>query len=199
MLSSIHPLGERGKGNRFGVTATAFVLGATVGGAVLGSLLAAVGLVADVLVGHTAALAVVGAVAVAAAAFEGSGRGLPSVPRQVDEHWLTRYRGWVYGSGFGFQLGAGVLTYISSAAVYVLVVAGVLAGHPAAALAIGTTFGLTRGLSLVPARRIESPADLVSFHRRLQGSAGVVRMVSTSVLTGTGLVAGAVLFQRLSS
>ena len=37
MLSSIHPLGERGKGNRFGLTATAFVVGATLGGATTGA------------------------------------------------------------------------------------------------------------------------------------------------------------------
>jgi hypothetical protein len=36
-----------------------------------------------------------------------SGSGCPSWQRQVDERWLTTYRGWVYGAGFGFQLGAG--------------------------------------------------------------------------------------------
>ncbi|HEY1116633.1 MAG TPA: hypothetical protein VGE43_02945, partial [Acidimicrobiales bacterium] len=40
MLSSIHPLGERGKGNRFGITAGAFLVGATLGGAATGAVTA---------------------------------------------------------------------------------------------------------------------------------------------------------------
>lgn len=35
---------------------------------------------------------------------------LPGPARQVDEDWLARYRGWVYGAGFGTQLGLGVVT-----------------------------------------------------------------------------------------
>ena len=38
MLSSITPFGERGRHNRFGVTATAFVIGAISGGTALGVL-----------------------------------------------------------------------------------------------------------------------------------------------------------------
>ena len=44
MLSSIHPLGERGKGNRFGLTAGAFVVGSVLGGASTGAVAALVGL-----------------------------------------------------------------------------------------------------------------------------------------------------------
>lgn len=197
MLSSIHPLGERGKGNRFAVTAAAFVVGATAGGAALGGALGLVGLVPSILLGDTAALAVVGAVIVAAAVFEHTGRSLPSIPRQVDEDWLNQYRGWVYGFGFGFQLGAGVLTYITSAAVYVAVAAAVLVGHPVAAVAIGVVFGLTRGLTLLPARSIQSPQALVSFHRRLDRSAAAVRAVSTSTLALAAVFAATVLVQEL--
>ena len=197
MLSSIHPLGERGKGNRFGVTATAFVVGAVLGGVTTGVLSGAVGQLVGGLIDDRVALTLVGAVALGAAVSERSGRWLPSVPRQVNEDWLTEYRGWVYGAGFGFQLGAGVLTFITSAAVYVALAAMVLAGDLAAGALIGGVFGLTRGLSLVPARRINSPGDLVMFHRRLQGSAATVRLVSTSVLAGTALVAAAAVIQEL--
>ena len=34
--------------------------------------------------------------------------------------WLGRYRSWVYGLGFGVQLGAGVTTVVVSSAVYVV-------------------------------------------------------------------------------
>ena len=198
MLSSIHPLGERGKGNRFAVTAAAFVVGAALGGAATGGVVGLLGVPVDAVVPDALAVGLVAAAALAAAAFERSGRSLPSIPRQVDENWLNEYRGWVYGAGFGFQLGAGVLTYITSAAVYVMLVAALLVGDPRASVAIGLAFGLTRGLSLVPARGITSPDRLVAFHRRLQRTAGAVRVASTSVLACTALAAGAVFLQELS-
>ena len=40
MLSSIHPLGERAKGNAYWITATAHVVGATAGGLALGAIAA---------------------------------------------------------------------------------------------------------------------------------------------------------------
>ena len=189
MLSSIHPLGERAKHNRFAVTATAFAVGATLGGALLGTVAGLVGLAVRALLDEGVALAVLACVALVAAFFEWRGRALPSIPRQVDENWLNEYRGWVYGAGFGFQLGAGVLTYITSAAVYVTIAAAVLVGHLLAAVAIGAAFGLVRGLTLVPARRITDSGALVSFHRRLADTAGTVRAVSTSAIVVIGLVA----------
>jgi hypothetical protein len=197
MLSSIHPLGERAKGNRFGFTATAFAVGATVGGLTTGALVGLVGLAVSAVVPATAALAVVVVVALAGAAFERTGRSLPSIPRQVDEDWLHEYRGWVYGAGFGFQLGAGVLTYITTAAVYVALAATLLVGHLAASVAIMGTFGLLRGLSIIPARRIDATDSLVSFHRRLQATAPLVRTASTSALVVAGLAGGVALLGEL--
>ncbi|MFP5321842.1 MAG: hypothetical protein ACLGIC_08330 [Acidimicrobiia bacterium] len=197
MLSSIHPLGERAKGNRFGLTASAFAVGATLGGVTTGALVGLVGLAVRAVVPGTAALAVVVVVALLGAAFERTGRALPSVPRQVDEDWLHEYRGWVYGAGFGFQLGAGVLTFITTAAVYVAVAAALLAGHLLASIAIMGTFGLVRGLSILPARRIEGPDRLVAFHRRLQATAPLVRAASTSALVVAGLAGGVALLGEL--
>ena len=90
-----------------------------------------------------------------------------------------------------------MLTFITSAAIYVALAAMVLVGHLGAGIAIGATFGLIRGLSILPARRIDSPVELVSFHRRLQGSAAAVRLVSTTVLAGTALAAAAAVLQEL--
>lgn len=194
MLSSIHPLGERGKGNRFGVTATAFVVGSLLGGTSTGAVAAVISLPVDALVPPTAATALIGLIAVAAAVFERTGRPLPSVPRQVDENWLNEYRGWVYGVGFGFQLGAGVLTHVTTAVVYVAVAAATLSGHPLAALAIMTTFGLTRGLTLLPARSIRTPQRLVEFHQRLHHWSPAIRATSTSVLVASAVFAAATLF-----
>jgi hypothetical protein len=193
MLSSIHPLGERGKGNRFGITASAFLVGAVLGGASTGAVTALLSIPVGAVTSTTAATALIALVAVAAAVFERTGRSLPSVPRQVDENWLNEYRGWVYGAGFGFQLGAGVLTYVTTAAIYVALAASVLAGHPRAALAIMVTFGLTRGLTLLPARSIGSPQRLIEFHQRLHRWSPAVRTTSTSVLAASALFAGAAL------
>jgi len=197
MLSSIHPLGERAKGNRFGLTATAFVIGATAGGMATGALVGLVGLAVTAVVPAAVALGAVVLVALAGAAFERTGRPLPSVPRQVDEDWLQEYRGWVYGAGFGFQLGAGVATYVTTAALYVALAATLLAGHLLASVAIMGTFGLVRGLSILPARRIDRPERLVSFHRRLQATAPLVRTASTSALAVAGLAGAAALLGEL--
>ena len=66
----------------------------------------------------------------------------PFFKRQVNEYWLGKYRAWFYGSGFGWQIGAGVTTYIMTAAVFVTVAFGALSAGPWAALAIGVMFGL---------------------------------------------------------
>src|SRR5688572_33191944 len=104
MLASIHPLGERARRNRFGVTATAFTLASLGGGVTLGAVAAMVGAglrAAGFSVGGVAtgivAVAAAGAFVVDATAW------LPTFRRQVDERWLDTYRGWVYGAGFGFQ------------------------------------------------------------------------------------------------
>src|SRR4051794_16357363 len=103
MLTSISPLGERARGNRWSVTVAAYLLGSLLGGAALGALLGAVG---ELLLGPLPLIAA--GVCVAAAAADLAGL-LPRGSRQVDETWLNRYRGWVYGFGFGAQLGVGVV------------------------------------------------------------------------------------------
>lgn len=189
MLSSIHPLGERGKQNRFGLTAGAFVVGATIGGLVTGAVAGVVGLPLDLALSDDAAVVLVAVVALATAVAEARGTRLPSVPRQVNEDWLTTYRGWVYGVGFGFQLGAGVLTYITSAAVYLAVASAILVGHPLGSLAIMGVFGLARGLSILPARVITSPQRLTDFFRSLHRTAPAARHASWVILTVLALTA----------
>ena len=70
-----------------------------------------------------------------------AGSGCP-VTRQVNEVWLDRYRSWVYGAGFGWQIGVGLATYIVTAAVYLTIALAALTGEPATAFVILTGFGL---------------------------------------------------------
>ncbi len=195
MLSSIHPLGERGRGHRFATTATAFIVGSLLGGATTGLVVGAIGrvptLVFDRSPGPARSLAIVAGVGAVALAFDLTGRRLPSVHRQVNEDWLVEFRGWVYGAGFGLQLGAGITTYITSAALAPWLATMVLSGSWLGSVGIGATFGLVRGLSILSARRIDGPARLVTFHRFLQRSAPAVARIGSVALGVLVVAAGA--------
>ena len=153
MMASINPLGERARGNRFWHTATAFMAGCLAGGLALGAAAGAAGALAAALTGGSAGAALVAAaVTLAAGCIELAGWPVPTIRRQVDEAWLGRYRGWVYGTGFGAQLGAGLATTVTTATVYAMVGLAVLlglAGRPGWAVAAGATFGLARALPVL--------------------------------------------------
>ena len=190
MLTSITPLGERGKGNRWGVTAAAYVLGSVVGGATLGLLGGALGTALARVMTAQVALWVLAAACVGAAVADLSGRRLPSWHRQVDEQWLQAFRGWVYGAGFGVQLGFGLVTIITSASTHVMVLATVLAGSVPGGLAIGAAFGLVRGLAILAVRSVDDPEQLSRFHRGMEERARTAQGVTIgSLLVGGALLA----------
>jgi len=167
MLASITPLGERSRGFSWNVTATAFAIGAVTAAAAAGAAVAAVGsLLPAGTAWRTGALLVALAVAVAYDATPLRSR-LPTSRRQVNEDWLTRYRGWVYGVAFGAQLGVGVATIVTSAAIYATAAAAFLSGDPAIGAGIGAVFGIVRAMSLLPAHRVRDPESLVDLHRGL--------------------------------
>ncbi len=170
MLSSITPLGERGRGNRWGTTVAWFVAGSALGGAVLGAVLGLAGEGLAHLLSDGGRLVVLVVLAAAAAAIDTARRPgwLPGWRRQVDERWMDQYRPWVYGFGWGAQLGAGVLTIATSASTYLVLAVAVLIGSLPAGVALAATFGLVRGLTLLTGRRLTSPAALRSFHQRMQ-------------------------------
>src|SRR4051794_34970374 len=124
MLGSITPLGERGRGRAWGRTVVALILGGAAGGAAIGAAAGAVGAAAVALtgVGVEARLWILAA-ALLAACIAGLAGGVPTPHREVNEGWLTLYRAWVYGLGFGVQLGSGVATIVTTAAVYAVIVA----------------------------------------------------------------------------
>jgi hypothetical protein len=169
MLSTITPIGEQARGARFATSATWFVVGGVAGGATLGGALAlvAVGIGALHLTAGTVGI-VAGLAALVAAASDSriTGRQIPIHRRQVNEVWLDRFRPWVYGAGFGWQIGSGVVTYIMTSAVYLIAVLAVMTGNPWTALGVGVLFGTVRGLAVLLGRGITTPARLASFHRR---------------------------------
>ena len=164
MLTSITPLGEQGRGNRWAVTTTAYAGGCLLGGAVTGLVLGTVGAALPDLPGlRLAGLACLLAGAVDLAATT-SGRRLPGGRRQVDRAWLDRYRGWVYGAGFGVQLGLGVVTIVTSAATYAVLVLALLTQSVLGGLAVGSVFGLARAVPAVLLGRSRT-------HERLRATA----------------------------
>ena len=189
MLSSITPFGERGRHNRFGVTATAFVIGAISGGTALGVL---AGLLGSWLPARSAGVDALLVVVIALTGAVLDATRLPTIRRQVNEDWLGRYRGWVYGFGFGVQLGFGVLTIVTSAATYAAIAFALLSGSAAAGALIGFTFGFLRGLSLLLASHIQTPDALRRFHRRLEARAAAgarVAVVAQGMIGAIGLAA----------
>jgi hypothetical protein len=101
---------------------------------------------------------------------------------------LGRYRGWVYGLGFGAQLGFGLVTIITSATVYAVVLVMVWSGDGPAGLAIGGTFGLVRALPVLLGRRVQEPVSL----RRLLASVDRWARPAERLAVGSLTVAGAI-------
>lgn len=172
MLSSITPLGEAGRGHRFRPTATWFVAGAILGGSTLG--LVCAGLAAALRATGFSTPTLIGLAGLACAAagawdLDLLGVPMPVIRRQVNELWLDQFRSWVYGAGFGWQIGVGYTTYVMTAGVFALVAVAGATTAPWVAFAVGTSFGTMRGIAVLLGRNITSPADLARVHRRLAG------------------------------
>ena len=170
MLSTITPVAERARRRGFAVSASWFIVGATLGGVTLGLYMDGLSwlchrspVASDV---RVAAAVLVAAVCVAADARIG-GLQLPDHPRQVDETWVTRYRPWVYASGFGWQIGTGLCTYVMSNAVYTVALVGAIVLPPRQALGLGVAFGASRGLTILVGAAATTPDRLRALHRRL--------------------------------
>jgi hypothetical protein len=190
MLSQITPMAEAGRGHKFARTARWFIAGATLGGitlgcAIAGAAFACAGTSTNVAIALTAGLALVGA-AIDAHLF---GFGPPFLRRQVNQDWLSNYRSWVYGGGFGWQIGVGLTTYVMTAAVPLTIVVGALSGKPWAALAIGTIFGLARGLAVLLGARVRTPDALIAFHRRFEALGEPVRQAVIAVQLAVAVIA----------
>ena len=193
MLSSIHPFGERSRNNTFARTATAHVIGSVTGGATLGLLVGALGFVALGLVSlpTTARLAILVVAAATATLLEATNRErlLPTRTRQVNENWLQNYRGWVYGGGWGAELGFGVSTIITTALIHILVLTMLLSGNILAAVLLGATFGFVRGATVFAAYQVDSPERLRLFHQnldRLRERSRIGSVASLAIATTIG-------------
>jgi hypothetical protein len=195
MLASICPLGERARRQRYPVTVTAYAVASTAAGCATGAALGAIGRAVlpagarsgDVALAALATAAAAGLLADRAAA----GHHLPGPRRQVNEDWLTRYRGWVYGAGFGAQLGAGVATYVTVSAIYVVLAGALLAGSLPAGALVGATFGLARALPVLATAGVHDPSALRHRLRELQRALPLAHRTVLGAQAAVVLAAGA--------
>ncbi|MCW2608062.1 MAG: hypothetical protein JWO60_2755 [Frankiales bacterium] len=185
MLTSISPLGEQARGQRYGLTVAAHLLGGLLGGATTGAVLGALGALLRPPVELAVPVLLLAAVA--------DLRGVRVGRRQVDEDWLGRYRGWVYGGGYGYQLGLGVVTVVTSAATLAVLALLLLVADPAAAATVGGVFGLVRGLPLLALRRADTPAALRDAAGRLERLGPPASRATVSALLLGALVIGVTL------
>jgi len=191
MLASISPLGERARGNRWGLTVLVFTVAAGAAGAALGAILGLAGSLAagpgHLRIGVLAGVALLAGLADLAA----PGR-VPTVRRQVNEDWVGTLRWWVYGAGFGGQLGAGVTTIVTTATVYAWMAAALLGGSAAGGALVGAVFGLARSVPLATVAGVRGPADLRATIRRLTSwaRAGRLGAACASLAVGTTLACG---------
>ncbi len=184
MLASITPLSEVGRGHRFRTTAVWYVAGSVMGGVTLGLCVAGLTVAVDRISLTSRAVTLVGLAASAVAVLSDSrlvGFQLPVHHRQVNERWLDRFRPWVYGAGFGWQIGTGLATYIMTSAVYLMIVLSALSGQPLLGVLVGALFGLVRGLSVYLGRQITSTEALSAFHRRFFTFGPTARRVTVAV------------------
>lgn len=196
MMTSITPVGEMARQQRWSVTTAAYLVGSVVGGLAVGGLLGLVSVPVRSQVGVVGALVVL-ALAAAAGALADTGRlPLPAWRRQVDERWLTTYRGWVYGAGFGLQLGAGVVTIVTSAATWVVMLAAALSGSLLAGAAIGGLYGLCRALPVLAFARVRTPAGLHRAMRRVEAWRAPAGHVATVAQAVVAVAAVAMIMER---
>ena len=184
MLTSITPLGERGRGNRWAVTTTAYAVGCLLGGATTGLVLGAVGSALPTL----PVLLLAGLVCLAAALADTTLRRVPGGHRQVDEAWLDRYRGWVYGVGFGYQLGLGVVTVVTSAATYAVLALALLTQSVLGGLLVGAVFGVVRAAPALALGRAQTHEQLLGTARGLERQAPSFARLTAALLAAAGAV-----------
>ncbi len=189
MLGSITPLGERGRGSRWGVTVSAYLVGSAAGGAAPGATLGAFGNVLPL--SSTARLVILAGTIVIGIALDlgVGGLRLPTTHRQVDEAWRAEYRGWVWGLTFGVQLALGVVTVVTTSMVYVTWVAALLSGSTATGAAIGLAFGLARALPIFSVARVRTSGQLLGIDHTLQRLAGPARRATIAASASIAAVA----------
>ena len=203
MLGSISPVGETSRQQRWWLTAGAYTVASVLGGALAGALLGGTGQLLAAVWHLSAGQRVIAVLAVVAIAllFDAGVLGwqLPTLHRQVDERWLTTYRGWVYGAGFGFQLGLGVATIVPAAVTYAALATATLTGSWTGGLIVGVTFGVVRTVPLLLAGGLRTAGQLYAATARVSAAEMTVHraVVAGEVVVALAAATALILYPTL--
>ncbi len=107
---------------------------------------------------------------------------------------MSRYRGPIFGAGFGFQLGLGVVTIVTTSAIYLTLAGELLSGSASTGALIGGVFGLARAMPILAVLPVRSPVALRGVQTSLTRWEGPVRaatFATQSAFALTAVVAGA--------
>jgi hypothetical protein len=186
MLGSMTPLGERARDASWVRSVTYLTVGSGLGGAVLGFLLGAAGALIPLSERFAATALVVFTIASAFLDMHVLPIRVPTIRRQVDDLWLQKYRSWVYGLGFGFQLGAGIVTVVVTWSIYVTFAASLMSGSPYLGALIGLVFGVVRALPILTVARIRESQQLFQLRARLDRTATLSRRLTPLMEAAVG-------------
>ena len=184
MVETITPVVHGGSRLAWAVSLAVHVLGAGIAAAAFGALLGAFGTLLGAPWGAAGMLGVATAAAVYLIAELGARVSVPQLRRQVPDWWRTffppRVAAFLYGTG----LGPGFLTYLTHGTLVVVAVAAAASGSPLLGAAIVLPFGIARGLSVVIAFDVRTPAEGALLVERLSRSSSRIgwRLANASAL-----------------
>lgn len=195
MLGSISPVGETSRRQRWWITAGVYTVASVVAGGATGLAFGGVGQALSLLwpVSQPVRLGLLAALVLVGALFDAKviRRPLPTWHRQVDERWLTTYRGWVYGAGFGLQLGTGIVTIVPSAVTYAALGAALLSASWQSGLVIGLVFGAVRSVPLLLTARLRTAPALYRATQRVTAAEPLANRITVAAQAGVALTAAA--------
>jgi len=186
LQARLHPLGERSRGNNWAITITSFTVVSAIAGGSSTGLLGLLGSISPV--ESELALLITGLLGLTAGALDLSPLRPWTPNRQVNENWIERYRGWVYGAAFGAQLGVGFAVFVMSWGYYAMLGAAFLTGSFSTGAMLGAVFGVGRGLLLILSFQVRSPQGLASFHTRMAQLKRPVFLITGLTMLGAGVL-----------
>lgn len=151
MISVVMPLGQRNHSPAFWLLrGLLYIVASTVGGALVGGLVSALGGLVRSWLPLPVALGVLVVVALAYALHELHVWRLPHPERawQVPNEWIVR-RPLLGVVAFGLTIGTGLFTYIPFTSFYLLLAWEALLTPPALGAALGAAYGLARALPVL--------------------------------------------------
>ena len=189
MAETITPVVHGGSRRAWAVSLAVHVLGAAIAAAAFGALLGTFGALLGAPWGTAGMLAVAAAASVYLIAELGVHVPVPQLRRQVPDWWRMFFPPRLAAFLYGIGLGPGFLTYLTHGTLVVVAVAAAGTGSPLLGAVIVMPFGIARGLTVLAALDVRTPAEGASLVDRLSRSAARIGWrLANAVTLGAVLV-----------